>query len=396
MYAASSSSNNLKTQTTLNDNGSWSITIASNNATIKAQGTYTRNWLRYNSSSSIFSCYASGQSDVQIYRLNDTRASQSISYSAETGSIDKYTLVKDIPTLDVSGVKTTVSYTSSDAAVATVSETGEITPLKAGTTTITAIAAESAEYREAKASFVLTVTDSTPYLSATASKTSIAAAGETVTITVETNVDGWTATSDNADFVVGTPNDNTVNVVVSENKDDSERTATITVKAGTLSKTITLTQSAAGAVTKVDKTATITFGTNNVKINAASVTAYDDCSNSWTITTVGTTSFTTQPTYYQVGSSKKPATSITFTTTLPTDAEVGSIEAKFGGFGETAGTISLKVGDTSVGSGSLNETNDVIVSSTQKATGNVVTVSITGISKGVKCYYIKVVYKTAE
>ncbi len=233
-------------------------------------------------------------------------------------------------------------------------------------------------------------------LKVSASKTSIAAAGETVTITVETNVDGWTATSDNADFVVGTPNDNTVNVVVSENKDDSERTATITVKAGTLSKTITLTQSAAGAVTKVDKTATITFGTNNVKINAASVTAYDDCSNSWTITTVGTTSFTAQPTYYQVGSSKKPATSITFTTTLPTDAEVGSIEAKFGGFGETAGTISLKVGDTSVGSGSLNETNDVIVSSTQKATGNVVTVSITGISKGVKCYYIKVVYKTAE
>lgn len=236
-----------------------------------------------------------------------------------------------------------------------------------------------------------------PYLKVTASKESgIAAAGETVTITVDTNVDSWNATSDNADFVVGAPSDNTVNVVVSENKDDSERTATITVKAGTLSKTITLTQSAAGAVTKVDKTATITFGTNNVKINAASVTANDNCSNSWTITTAGTTSFTLQPTYCQVGSSKKPATSITFTTTLPSDAEVGSIEAKFGGFGETAGTVSLKVGDTSVGSGSLNEDNDVTVSSTTTAAGNIVTVSVTGISKGVKCYYIKVGYKTAK
>ena len=46
------------------------------------------------------------------------------------------------------------------------------------------------------------------------------------------------------------------------------------------------------------KNGTITFGTgtNSVKINAASVTAEDDLGNSWTITTVGTTSFTPQPT----------------------------------------------------------------------------------------------------
>lgn len=269
LYAASSSKNYLRTYTTLDNNGYWTITIASNNATIKANGSYTHNWLRYNSSNSIFSCYESGQGDVQIYRKNDTRAVQTISYSAETGSIDKYTSVKNIPTLDVSGVKTTVSYTSSDATVATVSESGEITPLKAGTTTITAIAAASAEYREAKASFVLTVTDSSPYLSATASKTSIAAAGETVTITVDTNVDGWTAASNNAAFVVGTPSSNTVDVVVSENPDASERTATITVKAGTLSETVTLTQKAAGAAAK-QYTLTITkdnFNTGSYSAN---------------------------------------------------------------------------------------------------------------------------------
>lgn len=247
LYAASSSKNYLRTQATLDANASWTINIADKVATIKAQGTYTHNWVRYNSTDKVFSCYASGQGDVQIYRKNDTRASQSISYSAETGSIDKYTSVKNIPTLDVSGVKTTVSYTSSDAAVATVSATGEITPVKAGTTTITAIAAASAEYREAKASFVLTVTDSSPYLSATASKTSVAAAGETVTITVDTNVDSWNATSDNTAFVVGTQSGNTVDVVVSKNTDAKERTATITVTAGTLSKTITLTQSPAGS-----------------------------------------------------------------------------------------------------------------------------------------------------
>lgn len=286
LCAASSSSNYLKTQTTLDDNGSWTITIADNVATIKAQGTNSRNLLKYNSGSSIFSCYSSGQDDVQIYMKNDTRASQSISYSDETGSIDKYTLVKNIPTLDESGVKTSVSYTSSDATVATVSESGEITPLKAGTTTITAIAAASAEYREAKASFVLTVTDSSPYLRATASKTSVAATGETVTITVDTNVENWTAISDNAAFAVGTQSGNTVDVVVSENTDASERTATITVTAGTLSETISLTQVAAGAVSIIEFSKKYSYGD------------FTD----WSLT-----EYTDKSSYYLVPSGKNPS-----------------------------------------------------------------------------------------
>ena len=72
LYAASSSSNNLKTKTTLDNDGSWTISITSAGvATIKAQGTNTRNLLRYNSASSLFSCYASGQNDVVIYRVEE-------------------------------------------------------------------------------------------------------------------------------------------------------------------------------------------------------------------------------------------------------------------------------------------------------------------------------------
>lgn len=67
LYAASSGSNYLKTKTALDNNGSWAITIAGGVATIKAQGTYTRNWLRKNSSNALFSCYGSGQDDVSIY-----------------------------------------------------------------------------------------------------------------------------------------------------------------------------------------------------------------------------------------------------------------------------------------------------------------------------------------
>ena len=69
LYAASSSSNYLKTETTKSANSSWTITIADNTATIKANGANTRNWLRYNSSSSLFAAYASGQGDVCIYKL---------------------------------------------------------------------------------------------------------------------------------------------------------------------------------------------------------------------------------------------------------------------------------------------------------------------------------------
>lgn len=70
LYAASSSKNNLKVQTTNDNNGKWSITFGDNAATIKAQGDNVRNLLRYNSSNSIFSCYSSGQSLVYLFHYS--------------------------------------------------------------------------------------------------------------------------------------------------------------------------------------------------------------------------------------------------------------------------------------------------------------------------------------
>ena len=68
LYAASSSANQLKTQTTLSNNGKWKITISSAGiATIKAQGSSSRNWMQYNSGSSLFACYAGAQQDIYLY-----------------------------------------------------------------------------------------------------------------------------------------------------------------------------------------------------------------------------------------------------------------------------------------------------------------------------------------
>ena len=63
LYAASASSNYLKTQTTLDANGEWSITFnADGTAEVVAQGENTRNNMRFNPNTSnnapLFSCYA--------------------------------------------------------------------------------------------------------------------------------------------------------------------------------------------------------------------------------------------------------------------------------------------------------------------------------------------------
>ena len=65
LYAASSSSNNLKTQTTLDANGEWSITFnGDGTAEVIAQGENERNNMRFNPNTSnnapLFSCYAEG------------------------------------------------------------------------------------------------------------------------------------------------------------------------------------------------------------------------------------------------------------------------------------------------------------------------------------------------
>ena len=110
LYAASSSSNYLRTQTTNNANGSWKITITSAGvATIKAQGTNTKNWLRQNSNNSIFSCYGSGQNDVSIYKyVNVAQKVELVSIKYDinggTGTISPMENVKGssfvIPTID--------------------------------------------------------------------------------------------------------------------------------------------------------------------------------------------------------------------------------------------------------------------------------------------------------
>ena len=82
IFAASSSSNHLRTETTKSGNSSWTVAISEGGvATVVAQGSNTRNNLRYNSSDTIFSAYAETSSvkeKVSIYKRNGSGTSTRI------------------------------------------------------------------------------------------------------------------------------------------------------------------------------------------------------------------------------------------------------------------------------------------------------------------------------
>lgn len=90
LYAASSSSNHLRTQSEINANASWAIEINNNLADIVAQGDKTHNLLRYNSSASIFSCYASGQKQVTIYGKASNNSTAISSMFADDAVVNVY------------------------------------------------------------------------------------------------------------------------------------------------------------------------------------------------------------------------------------------------------------------------------------------------------------------
>ena len=98
LYAASTRSNHLKTQETLDDNGKASIVIDEKTgvATIKFTGANTRNWMRYNptpNTGQLFSCYASGQNDVYLYqRVGDIPTGIEDTMVDENAPVEYYNL----------------------------------------------------------------------------------------------------------------------------------------------------------------------------------------------------------------------------------------------------------------------------------------------------------------
>ena len=100
----------------------------------------------------------SGVADIKSvsvsYETGTPKQQQTLSFSSTECSVD---LGEEFDEPELTGAHTSVSYSSSDTEVATVDETGAVTVLTVGTTTITATAAEDETYAPAKASYTLVV-----------------------------------------------------------------------------------------------------------------------------------------------------------------------------------------------------------------------------------------------
>lgn len=90
LCAVPSDNNYLKTTTTIDDYAKATISITDTEATIKFLGKNTRNIIRYNSQSSLFSCYSSGQNPVQLYRKVPSNVAPTITFSPASGTVVDY------------------------------------------------------------------------------------------------------------------------------------------------------------------------------------------------------------------------------------------------------------------------------------------------------------------
>lgn len=216
LYAPSKSSNYLRTKEQLDESGSWSISISSNEATIKTTVEETDRIIRYNSGNDIFSTYNSGQQSVFIYQAAGL-PSPGMSWSAEaaTATITATGIDFTAPTL-TPGNATGITYNSSVPAVATISDEGDVEILRAGTTTISAVFAGNNEYAPSTVSYELTVTDSrekaatptfSPAAGAVAEGTTVTISSTTEGATIYYTVDGTTPTTESTQGTTVTINE---------------------------------------------------------------------------------------------------------------------------------------------------------------------------------------------
>jgi uncharacterized protein YjdB len=266
----------------------------------------------------------------------------------------------------------TISYSSSDEEVATIdSETGAVSIIEHGTTTITASFAGNETYTSGSASYTLKVLD-TPTI--TVSDQSIAW-GETFTYNAASNVTGGpvSVTSANegiatVDGLVITPAAcGSVTITVSTSEDD-------TYKAGSNTFTLTIT-APAGKTTapSSDVTTTFDFSQNGWGLPTSSTTLSGEY-------TKGTLTVTISGTGYYFGSKALLLGKNGATITLPAfDKPVTQIDVSGAEGASTKVTQNIYVGSTAVSTETTSATSkkEYAIDSDYQSAGNIYTFKVT-------------------
>ena len=200
LYAASSNSNYLKTASlqTAGDNGKWAISFSGNAAVIKAQGSNSRNLLRYNSSSKLFSCYSSGQQAISIYTNAPERTWELTGIALNTENVKKAYYVGE--TFDATNLVVTAQY--QDASDGTVTKEEVVTNYTVSPSGALALTDEAVtiSFGGKSQQIPITVTKRTPSLVVTPSSLSLIVE-DTKTISVSGSDGAVTLTSNNTGVV---------------------------------------------------------------------------------------------------------------------------------------------------------------------------------------------------
>ncbi len=141
------------------------INISNGNATITSNSTYLR--FRNESDQNRFRYFKnSSYEDIQLYKKTSSGSptqpvDPTISFANSTVSMTVSDTYTQIVSTNSNGA---ISYSSSNPSVATVSNTGQVTALSAGTTTITASVSATSSYNAASASYTVNVSNAvSPY-----------------------------------------------------------------------------------------------------------------------------------------------------------------------------------------------------------------------------------------
>lgn len=239
LYAASSSSNQLKTQTAKDDNSKASLSFKSSGATIKFLGTNKRNILRYNTNNGgLFNCYESAKfNPVFIYKKTATKTLTSLAISGEPTK----KAYNDGDAFDPTGLVVTGTYDDASTATITDGITWTKTPatLSVGNTSCSVTATvndvTSPAYEVTGLTVTKTITLSIDPATSTVVKAPVkvslkATPGATVYYTTNGDEPSTTSTKYDAPFEVTKSGTTVKAIAVAEGAKDVTADATYTIK----------------------------------------------------------------------------------------------------------------------------------------------------------------------
>ncbi len=142
--------NNVNVSATLDDASTWKIDFSGSSPAISSTSTTaTQVNLRYNynSGNPRFTCYASGQDDIALYKLEGSGDDDDIITYIDIPSTLAATVGTPADLEALTNSSATIVYESSDPTVATVSSSGTVNPIKAGSCNITAKVSANGSYQ---------------------------------------------------------------------------------------------------------------------------------------------------------------------------------------------------------------------------------------------------------